>query len=195
MRRSRFRFVWVSVFLAMFLAVMVTPALAYTVKKGDTLWDLVGTRYPEVARANHISNPDLIYAGQNLDLRGLAPSSTPTRPHPSTSTPHPSTSTPSTSARPRPHPSSAPATGGDNVSGGVWDKIAECESSGNWHNRDTGHNGHYGGLQFSLSSWRAVGGTGNPADASKAEQIMRANKLLALQGWGAWSCAGARFGR
>ena len=41
--------------------------------------------------------------------------------------------------------------------GGVWDRIAQCESGGNWH-INTG-NGYYGGLQFSAGTWRAAGGT------------------------------------
>jgi hypothetical protein len=71
---------------------------------------------------------------------------------------------------------------------GVWDALAECESGGDW-GTNTG-NGYYGGLQFSLSSWHAVGGRGHPHEHSRAEQIRRAELLLAEQGWGAWpSCA------
>jgi hypothetical protein len=71
---------------------------------------------------------------------------------------------------------------------GVWDDLAECESGGDW-SIDTG-NGYYGGLQFSLSSWRAVGGEGYPNEHGRAEQINRAELLLDQQGWGAWpSCA------
>ena len=70
----------------------------------------------------------------------------------------------------------------------AWEALAQCESGGNW-SINTG-NGYYGGLQFSLSSWAAAGGTGNPAAASKAEQIRVAENLLQMQGWGAWpSCA------
>jgi LysM repeat protein len=81
------------------------------------------------------------------------------------------------------------STSGDNVSGGVWDRIAQCESGGNWH-INTG-NGYYGGLQFDLTSWRRVGGTGLPSDASKSEQIMRAEALQRLQGWGSWPVCAA----
>jgi nucleoid-associated protein YgaU len=66
----------------------------------------------------------------------------------------------------------------------TWDRVAACESSGNWH-INTG-NGYYGGLQFSLSTWRAYGGSGMPQDASKYEQIRIAEKVLGGQGWGAW---------
>jgi hypothetical protein len=74
----------------------------------------------------------------------------------------------------------------------VWDRIAACESGGNWA-INTG-NGYYGGLQFSLSSWRGVGGSGLPSDASKAEQIARAQILQARQGWGAWPVCSIKAG-
>jgi len=75
---------------------------------------------------------------------------------------------------------------------GVWDRVAECESGGNW-SINTG-NGYYGGLQFSLSSWRAVGGSGYPHESSRAEQIRRAEMLLDLQGWGAWPSCSRQLG-
>ncbi|WP_030262242.1 transglycosylase family protein [Streptomyces violens] len=74
----------------------------------------------------------------------------------------------------------------------TWDKVAQCESGGNW-SINTG-NGYYGGLQFSNSSWAAAGGTkyAPRADlATKDQQIATAEKLLAMQGPGAWGCAGA----
>lgn len=74
----------------------------------------------------------------------------------------------------------------------AWDALAQCESGGNWA-INTG-NGYYGGLQFSLSSWAAAGGTGNPAAASKAEQIRVAENLLQMQGWGAWPACNAKLG-
>lgn len=73
-----------------------------------------------------------------------------------------------------------------------WDRLAQCESGGNW-SIDTG-NSYYGGLQFSQQSWNAVGGTGNPAHASKAEQIQRGEKLRQIQGWGAWPSCSAQLG-
>ena len=75
----------------------------------------------------------------------------------------------------------------DTVDGGVWDKIAKCESGGNW-SINTG-NGYYGGLQFSLATWRSVGGPGYPHEQSKATQIKYAKILQARSGWGQWSCA------
>lgn len=71
-----------------------------------------------------------------------------------------------------------------------WDAIAQCESGGNW-SINTG-NGYHGGLQFSLSTWRANGGVGNPANASREEQIRVAENVLASQGIGAWPVCGKR---
>ncbi len=70
----------------------------------------------------------------------------------------------------------------------AWDKLAQCESGGNW-NINTG-NGYSGGLQFSPSTWRAYGGSGSPHNASRAQQIAVAERTLAAQGWNAWpSCS------
>ncbi|GAB21136.1 putative resuscitation-promoting factor [Gordonia polyisoprenivorans NBRC 16320 = JCM 10675] len=69
-----------------------------------------------------------------------------------------------------------------------WDAVAQCESGGNW-GISTG-NGYYGGLQFTQSTWEANGGTGNPANASREEQIRVAENVLATQGPGAWPVCG-----
>jgi LysM repeat protein len=77
----------------------------------------------------------------------------------------------------------------------VWDRIAKCESGGNWH-INTG-NGYYGGLQFSAGTWRAYGGTAyaSTADkASKTAQIAVATKVQNAQGWGAWPTCSAQAG-
>ena len=75
-----------------------------------------------------------------------------------------------------------------------WDRLAQCESGGNWH-INTG-NGYYGGLQFSASTWNAFGGNefASTADqASREQQIYVAEKVLAQQGWGAWpACSASR---
>ncbi|WP_345750256.1 transglycosylase family protein [Microbacterium rhizophilus] len=74
----------------------------------------------------------------------------------------------------------------------TWDALAQCESGGNWA-INTG-NGYYGGLQFTQSTWAANGGSGNPADASREEQIRVAENVLASQGWGAWPSCSAQIG-
>ena len=73
---------------------------------------------------------------------------------------------------------------------GEWDKVASCESGGNWA-INTG-NGYYGGLQFSLGTWRANGGSGSPHNASRSEQIRVAENVLHSQGVGAWPSCGRR---
>ncbi|MEO7267764.1 MAG: transglycosylase family protein [Knoellia sp.] len=77
----------------------------------------------------------------------------------------------------------------------VWDRVATCESGGNW-SINTG-NGYYGGLQFSYSTWKAFGGqtyatTANLA--SKSQQILVAQKVLKVQGPGAWPVCSVRAG-
>ncbi|MEU6219793.1 transglycosylase family protein [Streptomyces sp. NPDC047022] len=79
--------------------------------------------------------------------------------------------------------------------GGVWDRIAQCESGGNWH-INTG-NGYYGGLQFSAGTWRAYGGTAyapTADQASRGAQIAVAAKVQHAQGWGAWPVCSGRAG-
>jgi hypothetical protein len=78
---------------------------------------------------------------------------------------------------------------------GVWDRIAQCESGGDWH-INTG-NGYYGGLQFSAATWRAYGGTAHAPTADRAtrsQQIAIATKVQRAQGWGAWPTCSARAG-
>jgi resuscitation-promoting factor RpfB len=77
-------------------------------------------------------------------------------------------------------------------SGGVWDRLAQCESGGNW-SANTG-NGYYGGLQFHPDTWRSVGGSGMPHEASRAEQIRRGEILQQRSGWGQWPACSRRLG-
>ncbi|GGW02357.1 transglycosylase family protein [Streptomyces globisporus] len=81
------------------------------------------------------------------------------------------------------------------ASGEVWEKVAACESSGNWA-VNTG-NGYYGGLQFSGSTWAAFGGTqyAPRADlATREQQIAIAERVLDGQGPGAWPTCSVRAG-
>src|SRR5690625_3870879 len=74
----------------------------------------------------------------------------------------------------------------------TWDQLAECESGGDW-SINTG-NGYSGGLQFNPQTWQAHGGSGNAADASRAEQIAVAENVLDNQGWGAWPSCSQQIG-
>ncbi|MFI2780600.1 peptidoglycan DD-metalloendopeptidase family protein [Streptomyces sp. ALB3] len=81
------------------------------------------------------------------------------------------------------------------ASADVWEKVAACESTGNWH-INTG-NGYYGGLQFTGSTWAAYGGTAFAARAdlaTKDQQIAVAEKVLDGQGPGAWPTCSVRAG-
>ena len=80
-----------------------------------------------------------------------------------------------------------------NYAGGssAWDRIAACESGGNWA-ANTG-NGYYGGLQFNLGTWHAYGGSGRPDQNSRGAQIAVAERVRAASGgYGAWPVCGAR---
>lgn len=76
-----------------------------------------------------------------------------------------------------------------------WDALAQCESGGDW-SINTG-NGYHGGLQFSPSTWSGYGG-GEFApyayQASREEQIVVGERVLAGQGWGAWPSCSSQLG-
>ncbi|MGH3937545.1 MAG: transglycosylase family protein [Pseudonocardiaceae bacterium] len=87
---------------------------------------------------------------------------------------------------------SAPSVEG----GSVWDRLAQCESGGNWA-INTG-NGYYGGLQFNKGTWDAYGGdqyAAYPHQASREEQIATAEKVRADRGgYSAWPSCSAKLG-
>lgn len=86
-----------------------------------------------------------------------------------------------------------PASSGS-VDGSVWDRLAMCESSGNWASTV----GLYeGGLQFHPDTWDAYKPVGYPDaayQASRAQQILVAERVLAQQGWGAWPACSRKLG-
>jgi len=96
-----------------------------------------------------------------------------------------------TKERPAPEPEPAPAPASSSSGGsGIWDRIAACESGGNWA-ANTG-NGYYGGLQFNLGTWAAYGGTGRPDQQSREAQIAVAERVAAASGgYGAWPHCGS----
>jgi len=173
-------------------------ASSYRVRPGDTLSQIAAHEYgrsadwPAIWWANRrqVPNPSLISVGQQLRLPGkplvrvwlaraaraeaaaaaAAPASSGQAPAPVTST--------------GPVPAS---------SGGVnWGAVAACESGGNW-GANTG-NGFYGGLQFTQGTWDAYGGgqyASSANQATPAQQMAVANRVLAGQGIGAWPVCGA----
>ncbi|MFC9326076.1 transglycosylase family protein [Kitasatospora sp. NPDC057015] len=77
----------------------------------------------------------------------------------------------------------------------TWDKVAQCEATGNW--AINSGNGFYGGLQFTSSTWAAFGGTAyapQAHQATKAQQIAIGEKVLASQGPGAWPVCSVKAG-
>jgi hypothetical protein len=92
---------------------------------------------------------------------------------------------------------SSSSTSSASVDGSVWDRLAECESNGDW-SINTG-NGYYGGLQFNKSSWDWAGGqqyAEYPHHASRGQQIAVAERLLEIHpaGWGAWPACSSMLG-
>ncbi len=101
---------------------------------------------------------------------------------------------------PAPEPAPAPAEAGANTGAaapaasnvGMWDAIAQCESTGNW-SINTG-NGYYGGLQFDIGTWLSAGGGAyapNASLATKEQQIDIANRVYAQRGLSPWGCGHA----
>jgi len=180
--------------------VAAATAKDVTVVAGDNLSEIAtenNTTYVRIFDANEqIQDPNLIYPGEILIIPSPSeqltdrqlPAETIVQPT-ITSQPAPDNSTiesaPSTDTPTQPSQSST-------TDNSVWDSLAQCESGGNW-SINTG-NGFYGGLQFTLSSWQAVGGSGYPNQASQQEQIMRAEMLQAQQGWGAWPVCSIELG-
>lgn len=107
--------------------------------------------------------------------------------------PKPTPDPPVVAQVPLPPPTEVPATlPPPKPVGWPWDALAQCESGGNWQ-ANTG-NGYYGGLQFLPSTWRSVGGTGLPHEASREEQVARGQALQARSGWGQWPACARKLG-
>jgi LysM repeat protein len=167
-----------------------------TVKRGDTLSKLakkakLSSWRPIWDLNKKIAHPNLIYPGQKLVLPAKG-EKVKHRPLPAlvvTRTVSAERSAaPASGSRRSTVTRSAPAPAG----GSVWDRLAQCESGGNW-SINTG-NGYSGGLQFASGTWRAHGGTGSAHNASRAEQIRVAERVRASQGWGAWPACSAKLG-
>lgn len=154
----------------------------------------------DVVAANAIPNRDLIYVGQTLTIPGsdpytvvrgdtlttiVAAHSGPVVTNVAAVAPEPA---PAPLAAPEAPPVlAAPPAIHESVN---WDRIAACESGGNW-SINTGNSFH-GGLQFTLGTWHANGGSGMPENAPREEQIRVAENTLHSQGIGAWPVCGHR---
>ncbi len=172
-------------------------ASSYRVRPGDTLSQIAAHEYghaadwPAIWWANRheVLNPSLISVGQRLRLPGK-PRVKAWLARAAQAEAAPAAVAPAASGQ-----ASAPVTAAPvpASAGGVnWSAIAACESGGNW-GANTG-NGFYGGLQFTQGTWDAYGGgqyAASANQASAAQQIAVANRVLAGQGIGAWPVCGA----
>lgn len=85
-------------------------------------------------------------------------------------------------------------------SGSVWDRLAECESHGQWNygpHSGWGSGIYHGGLQFHPNTWNAYGGQQYAPyayQATREQQIAVAERVLAAQGWGAWPACSRKLG-
>jgi LysM repeat protein len=165
-------------------------ATDYTVKPGDTLSEIAqanGADWHHLAELNHLKDPDLILIGQTLQLDGVKKATvTERRTVKKPRTVHKPVRK-ARATRSESRTTSAGTSGKANLSG-AWAKVANCESSGN--PRAVNPAGYYGLFQFDKQTWRSVGGSGNPINASAAEQLMRAKKLYAQRGASPWPVCG-----
>lgn len=170
-----------------------------TVVPGDYLTKLANANNVTIQRlydANtDIQDPDLIFPGQQFRVpdpnEQLAH-----REMPANAVATQAANAETSAAVSTKRTTSTPRTTAASVSdGGVWDRLAACESGGNW-SINTG-NGYYGGLQFTQSTWNAYGGQAYAARAdlaSRDAQIAVASKVQAGQGWGAWPACSYKAG-
>ncbi len=165
-----------------------------TVAAGDSLTSIADANSTTTQRlfdANtDVANPNLIFPGKELRVPA-ANETLPTRPMPAPAAAV-SAAVQSAARASSSVSTSASASAAAVASGSVWDSLAQCESGGNWA-INTG-NGFYGGLQFTLGTWQGLGGTGLPSQASREEQIARAEALQARSGWGQWPACSAKLG-
>jgi LysM repeat protein len=176
----------------------------HVVERGESLSSIAKTTgvssWKRLYDANKgVTHPDVIHPGQKLVIPH-AKAKLKSRPLPSSlGLPRGSGQAVAwTTSHGRQRTASASTTGTRRRSGsssagnGVWDKLARCESGGNW-GINTG-NGYSGGLQFSPGTWRANGGSGSAHNASRSEQIRVAKRVQRSQGWGAWPACSSRLG-
>ena len=193
------------------VTILLHPAAhqtSYTVKAGDSLSAIADHTYGTTAdwaavwwaNRRQVRNPNVISVGQHLQLpasghvsAAVARAAAAAMGASATVSSAPVSSAPASSAvsaAPASAQTAAPAAASS--AGGNWAAIAACESGGNW-SANTG-NGFYGGLQFTQQTWLAYGGgqyASSANNASEADQIAVAQRVVAGQGIGAWPVCGA----
>jgi LysM repeat protein len=175
---------------------------SYTVQQGDSLSAIAAHTYGKAAdwpavwwvNRHQVANPNLITAGQRLRLpaSGQVPAWMALAAQAAIPTPPPAPAAVSVTQASPPAAASVSTAAPASSGGANWSAIAACESGGNW-SASTG-NGFYGGLQFTEQTWLGYGGgqyASSANQATKAQQIAVAERVLAGQGIGAWPTCGA----
>ncbi len=175
---------------------------SYTVQQGDSLSAIAAHTYGKAAdwpavwwvNRHQVANPNLITAGQRLRLpaSGQVPAWMARAAQAAIPAPPPAPAAVSVTQANPPAAASVSTAAPASSGGANWSAIAACESGGNW-SASTG-NGFYGGLQFTEQTWLGYGGgqyASSANQATKAQQIAVAERVLAGQGIGAWPTCGA----
>ena len=182
--------------LAIALAILVAMAMASA--SGSATF--AGAAVPDAATppaesAVALSDGRRTLADLEEIAKAVAPPTTTTTVAPPTTTttvaPAPAPPPPPPPA-PAPQPTTSGAGYNDPANPAAWDRLAQCESGGSWA-INTG-NGYYGGIQFSLSSWQAVGGPGYPHEHSRETQIAMGQRLWQQGGWAHWPGCSRQLG-
>ena len=178
------------------LSVLTAPgALVASIGRGTTempknVEAASASRPVTFTRSGLAERPDLgaLNVGSRIEgIQGLPPTTTLAPTPPTTVAPAPVAPAPPAAPAPAPAASSA-----DPSDPATWDRLAKCEAGGNWAT-NTG-NGYYGGLQFSASTWRSVGGTGLPHQNTREVQIEMGQRLQARAGWSQWPACTRKLG-
>ena len=175
---------------------------SYTVQQGDSLSAIAAHTYGKAAdwpavwwvNRHQVANPNLITAGQRLRLpaSGQVPAWMARAAQAAIPAPPPAPAAVSVTQASPPAAASVSTAAPASSGGANWSAIAACESGGNW-SASTG-NGFYGGLQFTEQTWLGYGGgqyASSANQATKAQQIAVAERVLAGQCIGAWPTCGA----
>lgn len=190
----------------------------HTVEAGESLsaiadnHDLDSWVVLYAVNADDIDQPDVLLIDQEVDIPAdpdavdvdaiELPGASSAEPDTGTSSgtaSEPGSAASTASAEPAPEPEPEPEhtheQPAQSAAGGVWDRLAQCESNGDWF-INTG-NGFHGGLQFHPQTWSAHGGeqfAPTAAQASREQEIAVAERVLASQGWGAWPACASKLG-
>jgi hypothetical protein len=168
---------------------LAAPVLAGLVAATSGRTDLAAAAEPEPAAVRSHQDGQATLDRLASVAEAVAP---PTTAAPTTTTTTAPPAPPTTVAPPAPQPVATGSGYNDPANPAAWDRLAQCESGGNWA-ANTG-NGYYGGIQFSLSSWQGVGGSGYPHHASRETQIAMGQRLWNQGGWSHWPSCSRQLG-